>query len=110
MAEERAGTTQVTGPWAGVFEVDGVDGAPIDLDQIERKSFALNCTIRYTGRHTGLEEKGLSKEVLDDIRYLDPDKDKQNSNEPYTTDLASAATFAEVRGNRIVAATVRVVL
>jgi len=79
-------STQVAGPWEGVFELDGVDGGPIDLDQIERKSFVLNCTIRYTGAATGLEGKGLPDEILDDVRRLDPAAEPQ---QPYTTDLAS---------------------
>ena len=57
-AEQARGFRPVrTGaPWTGVFTVDGYDGGAIDLDQIDRSTFALGCKIVYTGEETGLED------------------------------------------------------
>ncbi len=78
--------TQRVGPWKGSFEVDDVDGGPIDLAQIGRKTFALTSKVAYIGEETGLEDKGLSQEVLDDIKKLDPATQPTGE---YETDLAS---------------------
>jgi hypothetical protein len=60
-------------PWTGSFDVDGVDGGPIDLQQVSRKHFLLRSTITYTGERTGLEGK-LPDEVISVLRTVTPDQ------------------------------------
>ncbi len=65
-------------PWAGSFTVenDPDDGSgslgQIRLSQIGSTTFMLESTITYVGARTGLEGKGLSEEVLTDIRSVGP--------------------------------------
>jgi hypothetical protein len=68
----------MTAPWRDSFEVDGVAGGAIKLEQIDRKQFALESTVGYVGELTGLEGK-IDESVIDEIRVVGP----------FTTDLAS---------------------
>lgn len=73
-------------PWKGSFDVDGVDGGAIDLAQVDRNTFALSSSLCYRGEKTGLEGKGLSPEVLERMRTVNP---KDTPTGVICTDLAS---------------------
>ncbi|MGH1492129.1 MAG: DUF1353 domain-containing protein [Acidimicrobiales bacterium] len=64
-------------PWSESFRIEADDAiqdrGDIRLDQIANKTFVLGSTITYLGAKTGLEGKGLSDEVLEDIRSVTPD-------------------------------------
>lgn len=76
-------------PWAGSFTVENnlEDGSgslgQINLSQIGTSTFLLKSTVTYIGASTGLEDKGLSEEVLTNIRSVGPEDLLPN------TDLAS---------------------
>jgi hypothetical protein len=72
-------------PWGGSFDIDGVDGGRIHLSQIDRKTFALTSKIFYKGP-TGLEDGGLTPEVMRAIRTIDPSLEPDGE---VLTDLAS---------------------
>jgi hypothetical protein len=74
-------------PWADAFEVEGEPSGYIELEQVDRKHFNLNSTIRYTGERTGLEDK-LSDASLESIRCVSPLRLPR-------TDLASVPTVLQ---------------
>ena len=69
-------------PWSGSFTVDDQDEDEIALRQVNRKTFRLECTVRYIGKETGLEGRVIPKESLKQIRFVSPA-------ELPTTDLTS---------------------
>lgn len=69
MTVKRDTESEAQGPWRRSFVIDGVAGGPIKLRQVGRKSFVLNSEIRYRGT-TGLEDKNLDTDTLEDIRSL----------------------------------------
>lgn len=75
-------------PWKGSFDVDGIDGGPIDLVQVARKHFLLRSTITYTGERTGLEGK-LDDAVITNLRTVTPEQLCTSDNPDGRTDLTS---------------------
>ena len=57
------------GPWKDGFTIDGYPGGPVQLRQVNDKTFVLESEIHYVGE-TGLEDKGLDEATQDDIRKL----------------------------------------
>jgi hypothetical protein len=76
----------VTAQWKDSFEIDGVPGGPVRLRQLDRKTFALESTVRYL-KDTGLERRfgglGYGPAEIEAIRTVAPE------DLPLGTDLVS---------------------
>lgn len=64
MTAERA-------PWVGSFRVEGHPAGHIALRQIDRKQFALDSSLTYVGRETGLEGR-LDPDRIAEVRTVTP--------------------------------------
>jgi hypothetical protein len=62
-----------TAPWSNSFAIDGVWGAPIVVEQCDRKTFRLDSSVEYVGEETGLEHL-VDSAVVERIRRITPDE------------------------------------